>query len=402
LTADLDLHRTRSAAALFAGVAASSMGYTVMVAFLPLAAEDLLGSPRWAGVPSGLGTTGVAIGTVWLSAIMLRHGRRRALVVGYGLAALASIGAAMGAASGLFPLLAVSLLLLGAGYSASRLSRYAAAALYEPARRSAAIGWNVWAATIGAVVGPLLLTSTRRVSLAAGLSEAMGPFLLAALTFGVSAAVLRLLFPARIPDSPEPAGAVVSRSVGSAADLRLAVAAMVAGQLVMVLIMTMTPVHIRHGGHGLDFVGIVFAAHTFGMFAFSPVAGLLSDRLGRVPLIVAGSVMLAASGVLAAVADAGSTALGVALFLLGLGWCSSFVAGSALLTESAAADRRVRVQGIADSFVWGTAALAGMGSGLLMAGIGYQALSYLGAILALTPLAFLSRHHLPRPRVETA
>jgi MFS family permease len=378
------------------------MGYTVMVAFLPLAAEDLLGSPRWAGVPSGLGTTGVAIGTAWLSSIMLRHGRRRALVVGYALAAIASFGAALGAASGLFLLLTASLLVLGVGYAANRLSRYVAAALYEPSKRSSAIGWNVWAATVGSVIGPLLLTSTRRLSLAVGIPEAMGPFLLTALSFVISAVAVRLLFPSRIAAHQEPSGGAVPERAGSAAGLRLAVASLLTGQLVMVLIMTMTPVHIRHGGHGLDFVGIVFASHTFGMFAFSPVAGVLSDRIGRVPMIVAACVMLAAAGVLAAVSDAGSTSLALALFLLGFGWCFSFVAGSALLTESAAADRRVRVQGVADSFVWGTAAIAGMGSGLLMAGIGYAALSYLGACLALAPLAFLRRRHVPGLHVETA
>lgn len=393
---------TRSAAALFAGVAVSSMGYTVVVAFLPLAAEDLLGSPRWAGVPSGLGTTGVAIGAAWLSSIMLRHGRRRALVVGYALAAVASVGAALGAASGNFVLLAASLLVLGAGYAANRLSRYVAAALYEPARRSAAIGWNIWAATVGSVVGPLLLTSTRRASLAIGIPEAMGPFLLTALSFAVSALALRLLFPARIAAPPEAAGGRAQLRAGSAGGLRLAIASLLTGQLAMVLIMTMTPVHIRHGGHDLDVVGIVFASHTFGMFAFSPMAGLLSDRIGRVPMIVAACFMLSASGVLAAISDAGSTSLAVALFLLGFGWCFSFVAGSALLTESVDAERRVRMQGVTDSFVWGTAAVAGMGSGLLMAGIGYAALSCLGAGLALAPLAFLRRHHLPRLRVETA
>ena len=62
-----------AAAALFAGVATSSAGYTVMVAVLPLAAEDLLGSARWSGLPSSLATTGIAVGSVALAS------RRRGL-----------------------------------------------------------------------------------------------------------------------------------------------------------------------------------------------------------------------------------------------------------------------------------------------------------------------------------
>jgi MFS family permease len=160
-------------------------------------------------------------------------------------------------------------------------------------------------------------------------------------------------------------------------------------QLVMVLIMTMTPVHLRHGGQGLDWVGVVFASHTFGMFAFSPVAGHLSDRLGRIPMIALASGVLAVSGVLASLSSVDSPWLGVALFLLGLGWCLSFVAASALLTESLDPARRLRLQGVVDSFVWGGAALAGLSSGVLLSAVGYERLGQIGAALAFVPLAFL-------------
>jgi MFS family permease len=364
----------------------------MIVAVLPLAAEDLLGSARWSGAPSALGTTGVAFGATWLATLTVRYGRRRALSFGYWAAAAAAGVAAFGAATDAFVLLAASIFILGAGYSSSRLSRYAAADLYEPSQRSAAIGWNVWAATIGSVAGPLLLGATRRGSLAVDLPEAAGPFLVAALAFAGSGLAVQLLF------APEmlvtrarqiEGGAPAPRDVTSIAGLRLATAALVVGQVVMVLIMTMTPLHIRHGGEGLDTVGIVFASHTFGMFAFSPLAGVLSDRLGRVPMIVAGSVSLSASGLLAAISPAGSMRLVLALFLLGLGWCLSFVAGSALLTESVSAERRVRTQGVTDSLIWGSAAAAGLASGFLLSAVGYTRLSHVGAVLALAPLLLL-------------
>jgi MFS family permease len=165
----------------------------------------------------------------------------------------------------------------------------------------------------------------------------------------------------------------------------------VSSQVVMSLIMTMTPVHMRHGGEGLDVVGMVFAAHTFGMFAMSPVAGLLSDRLGRVPVVVAASLILIASELVAASAGTSSPRLAVALFLLGLGWCCSLVSASALVTESVSAARRVRVQGVTDSLVWGSAALAGLSSGLLLFAVGYQTLSAIGVALALARLLFVRR-----------
>jgi MFS family permease len=363
----------------------------MIVAVLPLAAEDLLGSARWSGVPSALATTGVAFGSTWLVTLIAHRGRRVALTLGYWAAATAAGLTALAAGAGVFPVMAAAIFILGAGYSASRLSRYAAADLYEPEKRSSAIGWNVWAATIGSVAGPLLLGATQRLSASIGIPVVMGPFLVAALAFGVSGLMLRLLY-ARAgtvelkhvaAERPEPAPSV--------AGVRLAAVALVVGQAVMVLIMTMTPVHIRHGGLGLESVGVVFASHTFGMFAFSPVAGLLSDRIGRVPMIVTACVVLVAAGLLAATSPPGSIALAVALFLLGLGWCFGFVAGSALLTESAAPSRRVRLQGVVDSFVWGSAAAAGLSSGVLLSTVGYGALSYLGAAVALLPLVFVRR-----------
>ncbi|HUF47393.1 MAG TPA: MFS transporter [Vicinamibacterales bacterium] len=379
-----------AAAALFAGVAASSTGYTVIVAILPLAAEDLLGSVRWSGLPSSLATTGVAVGSAVLAGLTIRRGRRVALVTGYAAAALAAGVAALAAAAGAFlPLLAANFV-LGGGYAANRLSRYAAADLYPPLHRSAAIGWNVWAATVGSVVGPLLLGATGRASAALSIPVVSGPFLLAGASLIVAALALQLFYrPGRVGrvagDSSSP-----DERVESPAGLRLGVASLVVAQVVMVLIMTMTPIHIRHEGHGLDVVGVVFASHTFGMFALSPLAGILSDRIGRVPVVVAACVVLSASGILAAESASGSTAHAVALLLLGLGWCLSFVAASALVTESVSVVRRVRLQGRVDSLVWGSAAVAGLASGLLLSVVGYGTLSRVGAVLALVPLFVLS------------
>ena len=99
----------------------------------------------------------------------------------------------------------------------------------------------------------------------------------------------------------------------------------------MVLIMTMTPLHMTEHGHGLGAVGHRASARTrFGMFALSPDLGpadrpvrqrCRDPRRARGPCAVA--------GVLAAVAPAeGGVVLFVALFLLGYGWNLGFVAGS--------------------------------------------------------------------------
>jgi len=247
----------------------------------------------------------------------------------------------------------------------------------------------------------MLLSPVHDGTLALHLPEAMGPFLGAALVYAVAGVALRLLFPTVRAGRTAVAESVDDDRAVSRSGVQLALAAMVAGQVVMVLIMTMTPIHIRDGGQGLHTIGIVIASHTFGMYAVSPLSGFLCDRIGRVPLIAAETLLLCASGILAASAPTSSLTLAFALFLLGLGWNFGFVAGSALLTDSTPSSRRLRVQGIADSLVWGSAAVAGVGSGLLLAEVGYATLSRVGAFISLVPILFLLRRRVSRAPYRT-
>ena len=388
-TLSSSVHRTRSVAALFAGVGFSATGFIAIVTVTPLVAEDLLASARWSGLPSSLAIVGTAAGTTWLSSVMARHGRRRGLLLGYFTAGLAAGLAGAFAGMGSFPLFALAIFGLGAGYGASRLSRYAAADLYEPEHRARAIGWVVWAGTIGSVFGPNLLEPMRALAASAGLPEVVGPFLLASAAMSAAGVVLLAVLPADSfraePKRAPSAGLAPLREPGAA----VALTALVIGQVVMILIMTMTPVHVRGEGGGLSAIGLVIASHTFGMYALSPLSGYVSDRLGQRPTIVAAGIVLVASGIVSARAGSSTELLALGLFLLGWGWNLGFVAASALLTDSVAADQRMRVQGFADSVVWTSAALAGLSSGVILSAFGYVMLCLLGAALSLVPMSLI-------------
>ena len=162
--------------------------------------------------------------------------------------------------------------------------------------------------------------------------------------------------------------------------------ALVVGQVVMVLIMTMTPLHMTQHGHSLADVGLVLSAHTFGMFGLSPISGRLTDRFGSPPVIFAGLAVLAASAILAAVAPPdGGALLFLALFLLGYGWNLGYVAGSALLTTGLGLAERTRLQGFTDALIWSSAAAASVTSGILVATAGYATLGLIGAALVIVP-----------------
>ena len=168
----------------------------------------------------------------------------------------------------------------------------------------------------------------------------------------------------------------------------------------MVLIMTMTPLHMTAHGHGLSAVGLVISAHTFGMFALSPISGRLTDRFGSARVVIVGLGVIAFSAVLSAAAPAdGGVLLFLSLFLLGYGWNMGYVAGSTMLTTGLGLAERTRVEGLTDSLIWSSAAAAAFGSGIVVAAAGFAALGLIGAAMVIVPvwLVFVRRRAVASP-----
>jgi MFS family permease len=100
----------------------------------------------------------------------------------------------------------------------------------------------------------------------------------------------------------------------------------------MIVPMSITSVHMKSHQHPLAAVSLVISAHTLGMYAFSILSGRMTDRWGRGPVIILGSILLILSCLLAAPSTR-LLPLMMALFLLGLGWNFAYVAGSTLLSD---------------------------------------------------------------------
>ncbi len=367
-----------------------------------IVASEMLGSQALAGAPGATVVLGAALGSVLLSGLMARVGRRRiGLSGGYAIGVLGALIATAAVMTDTFWLLLAGTLLIGFGNSANQLSRYAAADMVPPSKRASAIGLVVWGATVGSVIGPTLVPISGNLAEQAGLPMLVGPYLVPIVFVGLAAILSFALLrpdPYELADesSVAPADGKPRPEIGPIRDVlrRPAVAAaitcLVVGQLVMVLIMTMTPLHMTEHGHDLTAVGIVLSGHTLGMFALSPISGRLTDRFGSVPTIFAGTVVLATASVMAALAPPdGGFVLLLALFLLGWGWNLGFVAGSAMLSHSLELHERTRIQGVADATIWSASAAASLGSGLIMAAVGYTALGILGAGLVIIPVLAL-------------
>lgn len=401
--------RRRLQAALMVGVGLGSTGYIAAITVATIVARDLSGGSAFAGLPGAAIVLGSATASQLLSRFMARRGRRAGLTLGYSIGAAGAVGAGAAVILGSFPLFLVSTVFMGCANASNQLSRYTAADMYDETKRATAIGLVVWGSTFGAVVGPNLVTIAGDAADLLGLPRLAGTYGVP-IIFVTAAALLTLLSLRPDPTSLAPVVAAETSNGGASVAqivarprVFAAIIALVIGQVVMVLVMTMTPLHMAEHGHGLDAVGLVISGHTFGMFALSPLSGRLASRFGTPLVIAAGLAVLAFSSALAAVAPPeGGVILFVALFLLGWGWNLGFVAGSALLTEGLSVKERTRLQGVTDALIWSSAAAAALGSGVVVAVASYTALGLLGAALIGLPAWAMLRGRTALRRVRSA
>ncbi len=389
----------RTLRVLMAGLVPAGAAMTGAYSAAAVLGEELTGSELLGGLAASGMTVGSALAILPLARLMSRRGRRPGLLVGYLVAASGATLCMSAAVTGWYPLLIPGMLGVGSGNATNLAARYAAADLAPEVGRARAIGTLVWASTIGAVLGPSIGFGPA-TSLAGlfGASDLAAPYMLSVSLFLMAALVVARWLR---PDPLLVAGGVggsdtseghhlvdAARTLAGSATGRLAVLSMVVGHVVMVGVMTMTPLHLREGAHQLEIIGFVISLHIIGMYACAPIVGWLADRLGSLTVLAAGGLILCTGSELAAhTRPEDSLGIFVGLFLIGLGWCFGLIASSALLVEEFDGPERVRVQGLADVVMTAAGALAGVGSGLFVTFTDYATLAHVGAPIGLFPTA---------------
>lgn len=386
----------RTIGTLVAAQAMGGLGIAIGIAVAALLAEQISGSQKLAGLAQTMQVLGAALAAFLLARVMGRRGRRVGLTLGYVLGAFGAALAVVAGVIGSFTLLLVGATLLGSATAANSQSRYAATDLAAPDRRARALSIVVWATTVGAVAGPNLTGFAGRVARDLGLPPLTGPFLFAVVGMLASAGVVAVFMrPDPLLLAREAAIASgrsgfthgthwsrVAHAIRHSSGVAAGIAALSLGHAVMIAVMVMTPLHMHHGGATLEIIGVVVSGHVLGMFAFSPVVGWGTDRFGRAPMLMVGALVLLASLLLSGTAPAGASwAIGLGLFLLGLGWSFTTVASSTLLSESAPLESRTDVQGAADLIMGLVAAAAGAVAGVVMGFLGFASLNVFAAVL---------------------
>ena len=360
----------------------NGVGVAGTVAAGSLLVASITESETLAGLAQTSSVLGAAALALPLARLTARGGRRLALSAGFVAGVIGSLFAIYGGSQKNIFFMLLGTFLVGAASAAGYQARFAAVDLATNETRAKQLSFVVWGSTVGAVTGPNLMEPAGNLAESIGLPRLTGPYVVSAVTLSLAFFVIQLfLRPDPFLTAVKQSG-IVTKPKGATKDALhhirsndralFAILSIAIGHVAMVSIMVMTPVHMAHVDVTLTIIGLVISVHVLGMYAFSPMVGALSDRLGRVRVIQIGVITLLLSSIISGIASADDAiTLGIGLFLLGLGWSCTLIAGSAFLTESVSPEMKTSSQGASDLVM----NLSGAGGGAL-AGVIIGTLSY--------------------------
>lgn len=396
--------KTLSIAQIGAGV-----GTAGTVAAGSLLVSEITNSETLAGLAQTFSVLGAAALALPLARLTFRGGRRLALATGYGAGVIGSLFAILGGVNSNVFLMLIGSFLVGSASAAAYQARFAAIDLVSDEHKAKQLSYVVWGSTVGAVTGPNLMEPAGKLAAHFDLPELVGPYLVSTVTLTFAATLIFLFL------KPDPyltalgegkrysAGKkrikeallhIKERSIALFAILAISI-----GHIAMVSVMVMTPVHMKHVDVSLRIIGMVISVHVIGMYAFSPIVGSISDRVGKIKTIQLGLLILLASAIIAGSAPADDVPrLGIGLFLLGLGWSFTLIAGSTLLSSSVNEELKTSVQGASDLVMNLAGAFGGAIAGVVISFLNYGWLCVFASIpVILLGLWSLSFKSLERP-----
>lgn len=366
-----------------------------------LIAQDMLGTESYAGLPAALFTLGSALSAYLVGRLSQKHGRRTGLSTGFFVGGIGAVGVIFATTMGHVIFLFVALFVYGAGTSTNLQARYAGTDLAKEDQRATAASIAMVSTTFGAVAGPNLVAPMGKVAEAIGIPPLAGPFILAASAYLLAGLVLFIFLrpdPLKVAEFIALQESKVERGIREATGQeKMNKSAVLAGagilvisHIVMVAVMTMTPVQMKNHGASLSAVGFVIGLHIAAMYLPSIGTGILVDKIGRKFMATASVITLAISGLLAAFAPGDSLfLLTVALVLLGIGWNFGLISGTAIIVDATTIDVRAKTQGSVDVWVAIGGTFGSLVSGIVVAALSYMALGIIGAAMALLMLIFI-------------
>lgn len=353
---------------LLSGMQALMMsGNTLMVTTSALVGFSLASDKSLATLPLALQFFATMLMTIPASFVMKRRGRR----FGFFLGTLLGIGGAVLLSVAIYQhsfwLFALGASLIGMFNGFGVYYRFAAVDVASADYKSRAISYVMAGGVIAALVGPNLANWTLEWS---SLPFA-GSYLALSGIYLLSMLALPLL---HVPAQSDSEQHKKGRSLGVIVRQPVFIVALLGAMLgygVMSLVMTATPLAMKHSQINFSDTAMVIQWHVLGMFAPSFFTGHLIRYFGVLRIMLAGVVLYAVT-VATNLSGTGLWDYWLALLLLGVGWNFLYVGGTTLLTESYRPEEKAKVQALNDFMIFTTVTLASVSAGVLQYYFGWQ------------------------------
>lgn len=327
-----------------------------------------------ATLPFALITVAGAIATYFASTLMQKIGRRRGFVLGALTGAIGGLISVWAVFLNSFWLFCMGTAAVGIFQAFAQYYRLAATDSEPDNRKARAISLVLAGGVIAAFLGPLV------ASWSTDLFPVLfaGSYLMVCLLGLASAALLWLGYqdalpePLELHDHEQP-----PRKLLTIFKQPISLAALsnnVIGGVVMMFIMTATPLAAVASNHSINDGASIIQWHLVGMYAPSLFAGRLIALFGLPPILFLGMALSAACGLIAQFSDS-LTAFYIALLFLGVGWNFMFVGGTTLLTSSYHPSEKARVQGVAEFIQYTFTAFSTLAAGPILQLLGWKGMN---------------------------
>ena len=323
-------------------------------------------------LPLALQFVAMALTTFPASLYMGRVGRRLGFITG---ALIGAVGGALGAyaiVSGHFVLFCFASMLTGCFNGFCHYFRFAAADAATTEFRSKAISYVLAGSVFAALLGPTLARNTVDVLPV----QFAGVYLCLIAVYLAVATVVSFISVSQSNSEQRKTGGRTIFVIARQPKFIIAVFAAGFGYLVMSFLMTVTPIAMAACGFTFSDSSYVIQAHILGMYAPAFITGHLITRFGVNNILIVGA-LLCGTSIIVHLSGVSFLNFFLGLVLIGVGWNFLFTAGTTLLTETYLPSEKAKVQGLNDSFIWGTISVGAVASGAVQYSIGWNAVNLL-------------------------
>jgi MFS family permease len=327
---------------------------------------ELADNKALATLPLAIQFFSTMLSAIPASMLMNRIGRRNGFITSSMLGLAGSMLAIVAITQHSFVLFCLSTILFGIYTAFGNYFRFVATEVVPPEQSNTAISYVLAGGVLAAFIGPNLAHYSKDVLDVAY----QGSFIAVLILYTLNLTNILLM------DLPKPLNIAIdayTRPLGEIVRQPVFIVALLSAMIgfsMMSLLMTATPLAMKHEQHAFKDVAFVIQWHVLGMFAPSFFTGHLINKFGVENIIFTGGVfMLGCIGI--NLVGISVWHFWLALFFLGLGWNFMFIGGTTLLTKTYNEAEKAKTQAINDFVIFSAVTFASLGAGVLQYQLGW-------------------------------